>query len=575
MRKIRSSNIQNRKGAEQQQEQKEKTPILKGENEITSIKDYTPDSYTDGWKYIYGVDTTNQTINTSDLYIRKTNEGSSVEMETNYDDSFNLSSSNIKFHPCFGIKKTNIIVTTNYYYPYIGDKVFVLISRILNYIRTQWNEETYEQKITLLKDDFEPIIKLINNMTTTNINIDSITNFYDINKAIVKPVYKDYVKRISVVELFNLYRTVRDNTMNTYCYKFLDNTREYPFERNGVDLEIVSEYTDNEGVFLSYYVPGTNQEPYQIWNCNEYKELPAEFTDKDKTIEFTENDVTKEYYKVIMVRKIENENITWYPMLYLDWGEYDVDEIIKFDPKSIEPTDITPLTYYYYIKKIWEHIYWVCTWAENNYNDRVIGFKNNQNYKFVDFIGDYKNQFPSCEIYRYYALCKYISEYVITVYNFLDKHIEKIKTFYKRMENEDNTDFVQRITCNFINQNNNDNETYMYDQEKFEGWNQYLDEMGYFQDGIFTYVPPTDSNYIGDQWLEYIYEYHNSPGPIKPDAEPFVEYSEDIRDYFKGMKWIYSKTSDPANLIMSFDQNPEIVVNAGEGQYTEYEIKDN
>ena len=41
------------------------------------------------------------------------------------------------------------------------------------------------------------------------------------------------------------------------------------------------------------------------------------------------------------------------------------------------------------------------------------------------------------------------------------------------------------------------------------------------------------------------------------------------------MKWIYSKTSDPANLIMSFDQNPEIVVNAGEGQYTEYEIKDN
>lgn len=331
-----------------------------------------------------------------------------------------------------------------------------------------------------------------------------------------------------------------------------------------MELEIFNKWSDSySNAYLSYFVPSIIQAPYQIWYCNEYKVLPDTFTDKSKTIEVKENGQTKEYYKVIMVKRGEN---SYYPMLYLDWGEYDVDEIIKFDPKSIEPTDINSSTYYSYIKKIWEHIYWVCAWAENNYNNHGTGIKNNQNYKFVNFIGNYKNQFPSCEIYRYYALCKYISEYVTPVYNFLKEHIEEIKTFYKRKENENNTDFVRRITCGFINQNNDDNGTYIYEQEKFGEWNQYLNNMGYFQDGIFTYVPPTDSDYVGDQWLEYIYEYH---------SEPFVEYIEDMRNYSQTMKWIYSKTNDPKNLIMSTEQNPEPVVNAGEGQYTEYQIKDN
>lgn len=520
--------------------------ILRDGTEITSVKDYTPNSYDEGWKYIYGVNTTNQTIVKDNLYIKKISEGSNVEMETNYDNSFNLSSSNMKFHPYFGMNKTNMIVTANYYYPYIGDKVFVLLSRILNYIRSQWNEETYKEKITLLKDDFELIIKLINNMTTTDIDLSEITSFYDINKAIVEPVYKDYVKRISIVELFNLYRTVRDNTMSTYCYKFLNGTRKYPFERNGVDLEIVSEYTDNEGVYLSYYVPqGIGVKPYGIWYCNEYKELPAEFTDKGKTIEFEENGEIKEYYKVIMVRKTDN---TWYPMLYFDWGDFDPEEIIKLDPKLIEPQKLTPTSYNNYMKQVYNHITPLAAYMYNytGSSGELDGKENNQNKPFDSLLFDYKSQFDSSEVYTYWSVKIHLYDFGITVLDYITENLEIIKSFYPNYNFDTSTsegrDNIKKITGGFIGYI----DYYLRDNRIKPSY----DQVGSFINELFIYDPQKLPGIYNDVY--YTPEDFLSKRPtLPPMPEGYEPFIEDIGEYNPTMNYIYSKQN---SIIMSMDE---------------------
>lgn len=184
---MKFSRSDKRKGDSEPKEWKEKVPILKGENEITSVKDYTSTSFYDDWKYLYGVNPTNETIAKDKLVVKKTNDGNAYEL----DRAFSIQ--DMFFYPYFA--GLNAMVTLDYYREYLGGKTLALIYVIFK--AAQWSNESYKYRITLLKDDFEQIVNLINIMTTTTIYINTVDNFYDINKAIVEGVYKPYVTRVS------------------------------------------------------------------------------------------------------------------------------------------------------------------------------------------------------------------------------------------------------------------------------------------------------------------------------------------------------------------------------------------
>lgn len=575
MRKIRSLNVQNRKGESEPKDHKEKVPILKGENEITSVKDYTTSSFNDGWKYIYGINPTNKTFVKDNLVFMKANEENAYEM----DSGFGVSG--MYFYPYFA--SINAMVTLDYYRKYLGDKTLVLMSVIFKTIT--WPDERYKYRITLLKDDFEQVVKIINNMTKTKTTIDlnTVSDFYNINKAIVEGNYKPYVTRVSIVELFNLYKTIRAQ-LPEGCYQI--QTSAYPFRRNGVDLEIYSKWNSNHNnAYLSYYVPGNGEQPYQIWNCNIYKELPQTFNNKDKTIEFEENGQTKEYYKVIMVK----ENETYYPILYLDWGEYDVDKVMSLDPKSIEPAILTPLSYYGYLKTIADNVSGVCHWAFNS----IFG-RNIYNTPFSGFITDHKKSFTSDEVYKYCKLDEYLCNLTLTVCEFLLENIEKIKTFYSKTEEETDSKYIERITWKLITlgTNSNYNPAEEYPDRNFKDYyppymvyfylivpgnapegpkHLIMKDYGTITDGVFTF-DNTRSMYPSSFWISYHGNDRDEHYVQLPKPDNLQEYSKDMRDYSQAMKWIYSKTSDPKNLMMSIEQNPPPVTEADPGDYTEYQI---
>lgn len=526
---MKISSFIKRKGDSELKDQKEKVPILKDESEIKSVKDYTSNSFNDGWKYLYGIDPTNKTFVKDNLVIKKTNDGSAYEIEL---DNVTLKVSGMPFIPFFSSAKDNIMVTLDYYREYLGDKTLVLICRLFNVI--QWvsgSIERYKNKITLLEGDFEQIVNLINNMTTTTIDLDTVDNFYDINKAIVEGVYKPYVTRVSIIELFNLYKTVRGQ-LPQGCYRFLYQTVDYPFKRNGVDLEISSDrYSDYNNAYLSYYVPQGREEPYRIWFCNEYKVLPDTFTDKDKTIEFEENGEIKEYYKVIMVKKVENENTTYYPMLYFDWGDYDVEKIIKFDPESIEPKKLRPATYYFYMKYIFNHMYGISNWIINGNNEPESS--NNQHYNFGFLLNDYKDNFDSSEVYTLYKIQLYLYDYILKVGNYLIENIETIKTFYPQQENESYGSYIARITGRIVALSNN--ELVIYQSYNFDSYREKFNLLGTFNEGTFIYNPEnvgSNSSQISSYVIQYfsylIAQYFREvekPESHKPYIESIDEYT--------------------------------------------------
>ena len=570
---MKFSRSDKRKGDSEPKDQKEKVPVLKGEDEITSIKDYTENSFDDGWKYIYGINPTNKTIVKDNLIIKKTNDGNAFELEQDQHDEFVYYAQDMPFYPFFTLAIYNIIVTLDYYREYLGNKALVLVSHILNAGAIQWFDEAYKNRITLLKDDFEQVVDLINNMSLTSIDLDTVTDFYDINKALVEGNYKPYVTRVSIEELFNLYKIVRSQKPSG-CYKFLNYESIYPFRVNGVDLEIYKKHNaDYKDAYLSYFVPKIQddqyhyiEQPYEIWYCNEYKVLPQVFTDKGKTIEFEENGETKEYYKVIMVK---GEHNRYYSMLYFDWGDYDVEEFLKFDPESIEPKKLTPATYYFYMKFIYDHICGISKWIMNgNYEP---GENNNQYKKFATLLQDYKNNFDSTEVYALYKVELYLYEYILKVGNYLIENIETIKSFYTQRANESDDSYISRITGGILYFDNN--KIVIYQDYHINIHRERLNLLGTIDEGVFTYTPenvgPGDGK-IGGSDIEYfsylVNDYYHEVE--KPDNHK--PYIESIGEYTSVMDYIYLNQNDNS-IIMSVN---EITTEEKEDieSYTKYTI---
>lgn len=596
MRKIRSLNVQNRKGAEQQQ--KQKVPLLKDvPDQLDSFNYYyTRDSIAGGLKYIHGLifDDNQIYIDPDNLFIDKTETNGSEIVWGEYNEYPKTTTSPIAYlnicseQPGFGTDFIYYIMIYYYYYDFIGDKS-ILISYYCLRI-TEWYIENAPMFIMFLKNDIPKVLSSINSISKNKIKIEEIENnetkysFKDINTWLFNPQVKYGADRFTVDELFKLYGTfksvyspgegiIQNNAWGcaTFCRKDGD-----------VDITINPTGSTGESVYLCYYNDS------KIWECTSRDKVPnADFINHDKTIEIDGNT----YYKVLMAKKTGQD--TYYPILYLDWGEYDVDKVMSLDPKSIEPAVLTPLSYYGYLKTIADNVVGICQWADNSGSS--IGSdveQNNYGENFNSFIRNHKNSFTSDEIYKYCKLDEYLRNLTLTVCEFLLKNLEKIKTFYSKHEYDYEYEYIERITWGLISYTTDSIPYYdlaeQYPDRNFKDYyppyypqflvnnstpKTIMKDYGTITDGVFTFNN-TKQDYPESYWCLYYGLYHQPRHEVsKPDN--FQEYSSDMRDYSQAMKWIYSKTSDSADLLMSFDQNPEPVVNAGEGQYTEYEIKDN
>ena len=543
MRKIRSLNAQNRKGESEPKDRKERVPILKNTStELTSFKDIYNfnDYYESDFKYAYGVNGT--TIDKGNLVIKTTEGGITITKVT-------IDSWNTKFYVGDNEEESMFIflIVKYYYYfkPIIGERAFIYL-KPYEYPPTM-NSENYKRALTLLKDDIPEVVEDINSMTTTQIDLDTVTDLELINKTIQEPEFKYGKCNISLVEVFNLYELYTrelESWMPNYDMAYvLNNTLKFIFNNNTRYIELrnmTSSLKENEyRLYLSYY---TEPNDYQIWNCNTLTNLPNLTGNNDKTIVI--NGTT--YYKVLLVYTGDN---SYEPLLYFDWGDFDPEEIIKLDPKSIEPQKLTPTSYYKYMKQVYNHITPLAAYMYNysGSSGELYGKENNQNKPFNSLLNDYKSNFDSSEVYTYWSVKIHLYDFGITVLDYITENLEIIKSFYPNYNFDTSTSEgranIEEITGGFIGYIDY---YYLRDNRIKPSY----DQVGSFIDELFIYDPQKLPGSYNDVY--YTPEDFLSKRPtLPPMPEGYKLYIEDIGEYTLTMNYIYSKQN---SIIMSMDE---------------------